>query len=76
MPAVLKRSEMFPARSTAISPPSPPIGVSWPLTTWSVACARLTPVYCMREQTSRATVARMKYSPCPVALTAQERLSA
>ena len=67
---------VFALLAAAMTPPSPPISGSCFFTTSSAASCRRAPEYCMRAQMSRATVARMKYSPWPVALTAQDLLSA
>ena len=76
MPSVLNSSEIEPPLSTTMTPPSPPMSLSVPWTTSCAALAAVTPESRTRAQISCATTARMKYSPLPVAETAQVALSA
>jgi len=76
MPGVLKPQASWPSGVMAMTPPSPLRVVSW----WSIisltAACRVRCLYWTSAQMERAMVRRMKYSPVPVAETAQESLEA
>ena len=76
MPSELNSSAMLPSRSTTITPPSPPIRLSVPCTASRAASSAESPRYFISELISWPSTVRMKYSPLPVAETAQEALSA
>ncbi|KAK0340596.1 hypothetical protein LTR94_029881, partial [Friedmanniomyces endolithicus] len=69
MPEVFIEKACTPSLPMTMTPPSPPMvptsAISASAAAWTVAPSAV------RRQMSRATVARMKYSPVPVAETAQ-----
>ena len=67
---------MVPSRPTAITPPDPPSRTSCACTTSSAACCTPRPRCRISDAISCATAARMKYSPWPVADTAQQSSAA
>src|SRR6267378_5914905 len=76
MPTLLKSMAMLPLRSTAITPPSPPLRRSFSWISSRTACASVRCRYCISEQMSKATTWRMKNSPWPVPDTAHQPSSA
>jgi hypothetical protein len=70
MPLVFIANAISPLPSIAISPPSPPRLPMSAIVASAAACTT-SPRQAMRSQSWRAALARMKYSPVPVADTAQ-----
>lgn len=76
MPDVLKGKVIFPALSTAITPPFPPSSYNLSWMTLLAACSRPKFVNYIIADISYATTPRMKYSPYPVDETAHVLLFA
>ena len=75
MPGLFIAKAIFPPPSIAMSPPSPPSSPMLAIVPSAAACT-LSRFHSMRSQSWRAAVLRMKYSPVPVAETAQTAIYA